>query len=47
MTGAEVADVLGEYHLWIVGMGDNAPYTPNELHKALDRAVTLLRNIKE
>lgn len=43
MTGAEVADVLREYHSWIVNSSNDAPYMPNELHKALDRAVELLK----
>lgn len=53
MTISEVADILAEHNKWRRGRGEYAEagakcnITPEELGTAIDRAVEILRNIKE
>lgn len=53
MTTSEVADILEEYNKWRKDDGEYADagvkrdITPKELGIAIDRAVEILRNIKE
>lgn len=53
MTATEVADILTEHNKWRRGQGEYAEagakcnITPKELGTAIDRAVEILRNIKE
>lgn len=53
MTAAEVADILEEHNKWRRGEGEYAEagakcsITAEELGTAIDRAVKILRNVKE
>lgn len=47
MTAEEVANILAEHNKWCRGAGICAPHTPKELSKAFDRAVEILRSVKD
>lgn len=48
LTAAEVADTLAKYSTWRKGdRGQPSPCTWEEVNTAIERAVELLRNIKE
>lgn len=53
MTASEVADILAEHNKWrrgegeYVGAGAKCNITPKELGIAIDRAVEILRSVKE
>lgn len=53
LSASEVANILAEYNLWRRGEGAYSepgvwcPYTPKQLSQAVDRAVEILRSVKE
>lgn len=53
LSASEVAVILEEHNLWRRGEGEYAepgvwcPHTPKQLSKAIDRAIEILRSVKE
>lgn len=53
LTAKEVVNILAKYNQWRMGEGAYGepgvlcPYTPKQLSVVIDRAVEILRNVKE